>query len=168
MPWYIFNILHIELNALFSSSGSHIQRGGKNAKVNTINKILGGYKIDTIHDSSGELIFKEFTQGPESLRPWFIIPAKEDEATLKQLTTMFETEILAAMNSLKVKIGDKQYDVELEIANFMFDTKLIRYLTGLHGAFCTMCTASEKDGCDPDIIKEGMERNVLGGITLNY
>ena len=139
----------------FSSSGSHIQRGGKNARVNTVNKILGGYTIQSFTDNDGQLIYKESSQGPEALRPWFIIPAKEDEKTLPDLCYMFETELHAAMESLKIKIGKQEHNVELEIANLLFDTKLIRYLTGLHGAFCTMCDVSEKDGCDIDCIEEG-------------
>ena len=140
---------------LFSSSGSHIQRGGKHARVNTVNKILGGYTVQSFSDDNGQLIYKETSQGPEALRPWFIIPAKEDEKTLPDLCYMFETELHEAMDSLKIKINGKEFDVKLEIANLLFDTKLIRYLTGLHGAFCTMCDASEKDGCDPDCIEKG-------------
>ena len=101
------------------------------------------------------MIYKEKSQGPEALRPWFIIPAKEDEKTLPDLCFMFESELHEAMENLKIKIGQKDYNVELEIANLLFDTKLIRYLTGLHGAFCTMCDASEKDGCDTDCIEQG-------------
>ena len=101
------------------------------------------------------MIYNETSQCPEALRPWFIIPAKEDEKTLPDLCYMFETELHEAMENLKIKIKGKEYDVTLEIENLLFDTKLIRYLTGLHGAFCTMCDASEKDGCDTDCIKEG-------------
>ena len=142
---------------ILSSSGSHIQRGGKNARVNTVNKILGGYTVHTFADDSDHLIYKETSQGPEALRPWFIIPAKEDEKTLPDLCYMFETELHDAMDNLKIKIGQKEHSVQLEIANLLFDTKLIRYLTGLHGAFCTMCDASEKDGCDLDCIEEGTD-----------
>ena len=136
-------------------SGSHIQRGGKNARVNTVNKILGGYKVDTFQTNNGHLIYKEFSQGPETLRPWFIVPSKETDEALDELCHMFESEILEAMENLTIKIGDKDYKVELEIKNLLFDTKLINYISGLHGAFCTMCTVSEKDGCDIDFIEEG-------------
>ena len=98
----------------FFSSGSHIQRGGKNARGNTVNKILGGYTIQTFTDDADQLIYTEKSQGPEALRPWFIIPAKEDEKTLPDLCFMFESELHEAMENLKIKIGQKDYNVELE------------------------------------------------------
>ena len=38
----------VRIAAGFDGSGSHIQRGGKKARVNTINKILGRYSLLTI------------------------------------------------------------------------------------------------------------------------
>ena len=137
------------------SSGSHIQRGGKDSTKNTTNKILGGYRIVSVHDQDGNEIFREKSQGPETLRTWFIIPEKETFEALELLCFMFESELLTAMNWLSTKCADQTIPVHVKVCSMMLDTKLIKYCTGLHGAHCCSCTASNDDMKNPDKIRDG-------------
>ena len=117
----------------------------------------GGYKIDSVLvKDTGELVYEEPSQGPETLHPWFIIPEKESIETLLELCPVFENEILAAQEDLNFKVGDKSYKAEIDVIGYLFDTKLIKLITGLHGAFCPCCTASEKEASNKDFIKKGM------------
>ena len=118
---------------------------------------LGGYKIISVSDENGALIYEEKSQGPETLRPWFIVPAKETYDNLEEICTMFENELLEAKEDLTVKIEKTLYPVAMDIANFFLDTKLINYVTGLHGAFCTMCDASEEEALNIDLIEDGKQ-----------
>ena len=115
----------------------------------------GGYKIISVADETGHLIYEENSQGPETLRPWFIIPAKETYESLEELCTMFENELLEAQDDLTVMLDKTLYKVDLDIANFFLDTKLINYCTGLHGAFCTMCDVSEEEARSEQMINDG-------------
>ena len=116
----------------FPSSGSYIERGGKDINDDTSHRILGGYVLSYIYDSEGNLIFQETSQGPEVFRPWFILPFEEKDPELDELCDMFENEILEAMDDLKIEVNGTQVNVELEYS-LIFDSKLIRLASGLTG-----------------------------------
>ena len=101
-------------------------------------------------------MFNETSQGAEAFNPWFIIPCGEERSKLIEIFAMFEQELDEALEDLIVEYNGQKFEIKIKIG-LMFDTKLIRYATGLFGSFCTMCTCSENEACDPKFIEKGFK-----------
>ena len=65
---------------------------------------------------------------------------------------MFENELMECEN-LEFEFNNQKIEMDLHFYPMM-DSKLIDLLTGLGGAYCTCCTASEEEAKSlPNIIK---------------
>ena len=160
---YVHNYqrLTVKVATGFDGSGSHKQKGGQTIKrgINTKNKVLGGFRVVTIHDHYGNLLFEEKSQAASSLRPWFILNANESHANVKKIATMFEKEILEVLDiPFQVKYGDDDIQTYVKAGLFM-DSKLINLVTGLGGCYCSCCTASTREGNTLTCIQDGFPMN---------
>ena len=132
---YNYQRLTVKVACGFDGSGSHKQKGGRTLKkgINTKNKVLGGFRIATIHDHYGNLLFKEKSQGAHSLRPWFILNCNESRENVEKIAKFFEEEILEVIdNPFTIKWGDDSINTKVKAGLFM-DSKLINLVTGLGG-----------------------------------
>ena len=116
-------------------------------------KILGGFHIISIHDENRTLIFKENSQKPESFRPWFIVNCGEKIDNVEIIGKMFEKEILESLE-MDIEFNGKTFGTQLRVF-LMMDSKLIDMGTGLGGAFCNCCTASEDQAMNLSNIIKG-------------
>ena len=65
---------------------------------------------------------------------------------------MFENEIIDCEN-MEFEFNNEKFEMNLHFYPMM-DSKLIDLLTGLGGAYCTMCTCSEEEAVSvPNIVK---------------
>ena len=100
------------------------------------------------------MIFKEKkSQKAKSFRPWFITNCTESLENVQQIAEMFENEILQC-TEFDFDYNDKKYSATLQTF-IMMDSKLIDLMTGLGGAYCSCCTASEDEALDVSLIKKG-------------
>ena len=83
-----------------------------------------------IEDSSGKVLWEQFSQGTESIRPWFLIPGAEKVDLMEQICGRMDREAenlqsfeLELENGVKIKIN-----VEYHLA---IDGKLIEMSSGL-------------------------------------
>ena len=117
------------------------------------NKVLGAIHIHSIHDQNGKLIYEDKSQSAESARPWFIANCTEKLENVKIIAETFEKEILECTD-MNMEYDGKTVAVSLK-TYVMMDSKLIDMATGLGGAYCNCCTASEDDGLNLQKIKQG-------------
>ena len=77
--------------------------------------------------------------GTDSEVPYFIIPEKEDNDTVKILIDKLEQETKeCTQQPLETTIFGKKIKVTSEIKHSQFDRSLIEKVSGLGGALCTM------------------------------
>ena len=78
---------------------------------------------------------------------------------------MFENEIMECEN-MEFEFNNEKFEMNLRFYPMM-DSKLIDLLTGLGGAYCSMCTASEQEATSlPHILKgEQTNKNNFGSFV---
>ena len=104
-------------------------------------------------DNSGtSVIWKSRTDGankPQNTRPLAIFPGKESTELLKEFVPIVEAEIKEIKDDgIKIDVksnGSVEEDQEVlaqccKVKMSMIDGKMINSLSGLGGAFCTMCS----------------------------
>ena len=104
----------------------------------------------------GNLIFEEKEgkkQSAVSFRPWFIANCTEHISNVEIIGQTFEKELLEC-SEMEFEFNDKKITLQLNI-KIMLDSKVIDMGTGLGGAYCSCCTASEDEAMDISNIKKG-------------
>ena len=111
----------------------------------------------------GNLIFKEKEgkkQSAVSLRPFFIANCDEHVSNILIIGETFENEIMECTeNEMDLEFNDQKFAIQLRMFPMM-DSKLIDLGTGLGGAFCSCCTASEEEALMLSNIRNG-RKNTL-------
>ena len=120
---------------------------------------MGGYHLISIHDQNDKLIFEEKTQNPETFRPWFIANCTEAAENVEIIAATFEKEILECTD-MNMEYDDKTFAIHLQI-HPMMDSKVIDLATGLGGAYCNCCKASEDEGLDLQKILQGRNTYII-------
>ena len=116
-------------------------------------KILGGFHLISIHDQQGKQIFKEKSQKAQTFRPWFIANCNEAIENVEVIAETFENEIVDSTD-MEIEFNDSKFATHLRIYPMM-DSKLIDLGTGLGGAYCSCCKASEEEGLTLSNILQG-------------
>lgn len=94
---------------------------------------------------------------PQNTRPLAIFPEKENAELLAEFVPKVEEEIrLIKTEGVDVKLGEIETKATCKKADLtMADGKMVTSLLKLGGAFCTMCTHSQSDCHNLQIIQEG-------------
>ena len=133
-------------------SGGHCQRRGKDIELNTRNRIVGGFRISRIH-AGDQLIHHVNSQAGDTERVFMIVPGKEAADTVRQIWKDIENDYKKA-SLLTIKYHEVILVAKLEF-KVQGDGKMDTQLTGLGGAFCLLCYATEEDANDPVKIEQG-------------
>ena len=86
---------------------------------------------------------------PLSMRPWFIVPIKENRTTQKILHDSF---INRELDEAKVMVtdvegeNDKTFKCKHHVDPFYNDGKAVDTACGLGGAYCVVCDVSLEEG----------------------
>ena len=101
------------------------------------------------------MIFKEKkSQKAKAFRVWFIANCTEAKENIDTIAQMFEKEILEC-SEMELDYNDKKYSIHIPKVYPMVDSKLIDLMTGLGGAYCSCCTASEEEALIVENIIKG-------------
>ena len=113
----------------------------ENDKNSEDHLILGGIREHEIKNKkTGETIYIEKSLGTDSEIPYFLIPSKEDEETVREITYRLEKEQReCTQQPLQIKVFGRSVTVYCEIKHSQFDRSLIEKISGLGGAICTLC-----------------------------
>lgn len=162
-------------------SGKHDQLQTRQG-ISTKEVFLGGLTITEIKDQDGRELWNETSKGhnsPYNFRPFLLIPHHED-AELCSLVFNKDTEEnfpsvdseLRELQTRGLTLTVKDHgDVEANLTSAvcrLIDGKMIETLSGLGGAYCTMCTKSHEECEQIDLINLGieMDRNIEDTIEL--
>ena len=148
-------------------SGSHSKHRNKRG-IDTSSMFLGTFTVLSIKDSrTGRTIWDCKQRGHNSnvnTRPFLLVPQQESDELLGEVIRGrhgLDREIsMLRANGLEVILPDGtliKAKVAVDGAKMtQVDGKMIKRLAGLGGAYCPMCTLSEAECNDPDVIVNGI------------
>ena len=122
----------------------------------------------TVEDTSGvQISWNSSEKGankPQNVRPLALFPAKEEKELLLEFIPGVEEEIKKINEEgVEIKVRDLSVRARCDYSSLsMADGKMVTTLLQLGGAYCTMCSKSQVQCHDPDIISGGflIERSV--------
>ena len=173
------NGLLAEVSMGADGSGGHSQYNTPTAlDVDSTNMLVSGYVLRNVKlaaaagsaDQSEKVLFVEKTpNSSEAEHPLSLLPAKENDKMGAFLNELDAEKIDVETNPIIVdhpELG--QIVVRTHCVMSQLDGKAQMIGTGLTGAQCTMCTASEKDCKNPELIKKGfaMDRKITDLVQL--
>ena len=164
------NGLRAEVSMGADGSGGHSQYNTPTAlDVDSTNMLVSGYVLRNVKlaaaagsaDQSEKVLFVEKTpNSSEAERVLSLLPAKENDKMGAFLNELDNEKIDVESNPIVVDHPDLgEIVVHTKCDMSQLDGKAQMIGTGLTGAQCTMCTCSEKDCKNPDLIKEGFPMN---------
>ena len=93
-------------------------------------------------------------------RPLMIVPGKDEKDNIMDLVSLLNISVFKAeKEKVLIDFGSFQASFQLSITLDQMDTKTIKTLAGIPGAYCTACNTSEKDCHQPDSIQAGFPIN---------
>ena len=105
-----------------------------------------------------EIYDNPYKNSCHGMRPWAQLAMKENRETLNKMHEEFmesETEV-ANTNVFKVYgVNGKTISFTVVIKPWIIDGKIVKESLGIGGAWCTKCTASQKDGHNIDCVLAG-------------
>ena len=142
---------------------------------------LGGYRPFLLQDKYGNVLWEQFSQGPESMRPWFLIPGKENYDLMEKICSKMDSEA-EGLQTLEIEWEGQTLKINVEY-HLAIDGKLVEMTTGLSmfailvklvplrmtniaiqflsfnldGAYCTNCPVSQEDAHKIEVVREGFE-----------
>ena len=90
---------------------------------------LGGFRPFLIENKDGHVLWEQFSQGSESMRPYFIIPGQEKKDFMKKICKKMDSEAKAC-ETFTIDIDDTEIKVVVTW-HLSLDGKLIDMSTGL-------------------------------------
>ena len=103
------------------------------------------------------VVWEEFSQGPETARPFFLVTGSEDKE-LPWILPRLDKEALEGQK-LQIKNADDA-TISLDMTYHPIgDGKVADYATGLFGAACTNCEYSTEEINDPEFVEENWPLN---------
>ena len=122
----------------------------------------------TVEDTSGvQISWNSSDKGankPQNVQPLALIPAKEEKELLLEFIPGVEEEIKKLNEEgVEIKVRDLSVRARCDYSSLsMADGKMVTTLLQLGGAYCTICSKSQVQCHDPDIISGGflIERSV--------
>ena len=93
-------------------------------------------------------------------RPIAIVPGRETRDNIKDIVDAMDIGMFQGKNNQHtIDFGTFTAVFRIYITMSQVDTKMIKMITGLTGAYCTSCTISEADAHKIDNIKQGFKIN---------
>ena len=154
--------LHIvaKIKLGYDGSGSHAQyHQSEHADVDTGHFITGMFTLINLRNQiDGKIIWGDRKSDCSSAaRPFVILPGKETRERVSIIQSFVNRglqDITTAGFELKTK-NDVVLNISVETELSMIDGKMVAVLSGLGGAYCTMCTASEEDCHSEEVVESG-------------
>ena len=98
-------------------------------KHTNLSILLGGFRPFLIENKDGKVLWEQFSQGSESMRPYFIIPGQEKKDFMKKICQKMDLE---AKNCEKFTIDIDGTEIKVIVEwHLGLDGKLIEMSTGL-------------------------------------
>ena len=142
----------------FDGSGRHSQFRSCKMPNDSENLILGGIRLISI--MSDDLIYNEESLGCDTEFPFFIIPGKEGKDLVREIMKRIEDEAEACGRSIfGFSVAEKEIVLEVKIKMTQNDGKVLKTVSGLNGAFCLVCKASNDDGNNIEKVRKGFMPN---------
>ena len=86
-----------------------------------------------IEDMSGKVLWEEFSQKPESMRPWFLIPGVENKDLMEKICARMDKEA-ENLQTFEIKFDNATIKINVEY-HLAIDGKLIEMSSGLSESF---------------------------------
>ena len=122
------------------------------ADTNTI--VMYRFRIQSLTHSDNVLWQNPRPGSSSSCRPLLLLMGKESYENLSNVPEIQKERLNL---TFPITLGDKVIQVNVHSTLSMIDGKLRSLLTGLHGAFCVLCTASREIANDTEKIRMGFE-----------
>ena len=148
----------------FDGSGSHHEAQQKSRiGVDQSHREAAYVTLRQIKTRQGTPLYSNpHVSSVHGVRPWMIIPQKENRGTIKTMMDSFMNREMKEVteNELVVKLSEEvSVTVEAEVKPFLVDKKAVKETTGMGGAACTSCPASRDEIHNPDCVREGFPMN---------
>ena len=140
------NHVTIEATCGFDGSGRHSKH--RTSKSDSDSIIYGGVRLFKISGCNDEIIYEEESLHSDTEMPWFLVPGQEKRQLVTEIAQKMEQEAKDVCKcNIKVIVNGKEISVKVILKLTQADGKVIKTVTGLGGAICTMCNAS-RDQCN--------------------
>ena len=149
-------------------SGSHTVYNQLSTNTETKCFILYCFKPIQITSCSGTLLWKNNSpNSPFYQRPIFLCAAKENEDNIRQFIENLINPETDSMQNHGFDLGDDEH-VWIDIVRSMFDGKMAAIMSGAGGASCQLCTATQNELKDRDLVIQGfpINRHISDAIQL--
>ena len=144
--------LNMQMKFGFDGSGNH-SIFNQLTSTDTHNMVLAAFCPLKMKSSDNELVWTEPSPNcAQSQRPLSLQLGKETVENLQSFT-IFDEDMHKLKNTgfLLTKDG-KTFSVKVDIVSFMMDLKAAHLYMGIGGADCDLCTLSQKQYMDPNVI----------------
>ena len=126
-------------------SGSH-PIYNQQGNVQTNNIIMYIFCPLSLEDDTGKELWKELTPySPSANRPLFLLLGKESYENVSRVGEAVEERSKLSIEPILIDHNDRKYDVTVSCSLSMIDGKMKSLLSGLGGAFCTLCTVTREE-----------------------
>ena len=131
--------------------------------ANTSNLITAGMSLNSIEidDDSNHLVYvANKACAFQNQRPIALIPGKESRDNIKDIVSALDIGIFQGRNNENLfDFKDFKARFKININLSQLDTKMIKTITGLTGAYCTACTISEAEARNIQNVSNGFKMN---------
>ena len=152
------NHVTIEATCGFDGSGRHSKH--RTSKSDSDSIIYGGVRIYKISGCNDTVIYEEESLNSDTEIPWFLVPGQEKRDLVKDIAQRMEEEAKdCCKKNLKITINGKTISVKVVIKLTQADGKVIKTVTGLGGAWCTMCKSTKAQIHDIKLVEKRFKIN---------
>ena len=102
---------------------------GNGSKTSIFFTLLGGYRPFLITNALGEDLWGQYSQGPESMRPYFLIPGAEKRDLVREICKKMDSEA-EGLQTFDIQLDGTTIKVNVQY-HLALDGKLIEMTTGL-------------------------------------
>ena len=149
---------HVTIEVTCGLDGSGRHKVHRSSKTDSDSIVYGGIRLYRIKGCNDVILYEEESMHSDTEIPWYLVPGQEKRTLVEKLIKRMEKEAQKCCNcGLTISVKGKQISVKPVIRLTQGDGKVVKTITGLGGAFCTMCLATLKDAHDLDFIKDGFK-----------
>ena len=140
------------------NSKSFLGSSSNTAHMITVGMSLISIQIDD--DSNAVVYAANKACAFQNQRPIGLIPGKETRDNIKDVVSALDIGIFQGrQNENLFDFGSFKARFKIDINMAQIDTKMLKTITGLTGAYCTACTASENEARNKENVTKGFEMN---------
>eukprot|EP00112_Aurelia_sp_Birch-Aquarium-sp1_P022767 Seg653.3 transcript_id=Seg653.3/GoldUCD/mRNA.D3Y31 product="hypothetical protein" protein_id=Seg653.3/GoldUCD/D3Y31 len=145
-------------------SGSH-PIYNQQGNIETNNIIMYMFCPLSLEDDTGKELWKEQTpNSPSANRPLFLLLGKESYENVSSVGEAVGDRSKLSIEPIAIDHNDRKFDVKVSCSLSMIYGKMKSLLSGLGGAFCTLCTVTREEASG--MSESGVER-LKEGIEIN-